>query len=167
MDNPVSHSVYLALGSNVGDRLAALRAARDELKPYLTITATSKIYEALPAYVSDQPAFLNAVISGTTMLDPQILLYTVKAAERKIGRTPTFHYGPRIIDIDILFYDDLQLQTTALTLPHPRLAERIFVLRPLADIAPDLQHPGNGKTVYEMLDMLPDADSVTPINETL
>ncbi len=152
---PPRHKICLALGSNVGDRLAHLRAALAALRPYVTVTAASPVYETLPAYVSGQPVFLNAVVAGETALDPMALLYTVRDIERDIGRQPTFHYGPRTIDIDILFFDDLIQHDTELTLPHPRLGEREFVLRPLADILPDWTHPVTGLSAHAMLAALP------------
>lgn len=152
--NAPSHKIGLALGSNVGDRLAMLRQAKAALQPYMTITAASPVYETLPSYVTDQPLYLNAVLLGETVLEPQALLYTVRDVELEAGRQPTYRYGPRVLDIDILFYDDRQLHTTELILPHPRLAERSFVLRPLAAIAPDWVHPVTGQTAAAMLETL-------------
>jgi 2-amino-4-hydroxy-6-hydroxymethyldihydropteridine diphosphokinase len=159
------HKIALALGSNIGDRLANLRKAREALARYVTITAASPVYETAPAYVTDQPSFLNAALTGETALEPQALLFTVKNIERDVGRTPTFRFGPRVIDIDILFYGDLRLLTPELSVPHPALAERSFVLKPLADIAPDWPHPATGLTVRAMLEALPDADSLRPLDE--
>lgn len=152
------HAVALALGSNLGDRMAALRAACVALAPFVRLGGLSPVYETAPAYVTDQPAFLNAVVLGTTALEPEILLATVKAIEREVGRQPTFRYGPRVLDIDILFYDSVRRDTPGLTLPHPRLAEREFVLRPLADVAPAWIHPVTGKTAGALLAALPNAD---------
>lgn len=165
-DIPAQHEVCLAIGSNLGDRLAVLRATREALSPYVKITASSAIYETKAAYVSDQPDFLNAVLRGTTMLDPVGLLYTVKDIELELGRRPTFRYGPRVIDIDIIFYDDLVLHTTGLSIPHQLMAERVFVLKPLADVAAAWQHPALDKTVSELLAVLPDQDSALRIGES-
>ena len=156
MSEPHVTPIELALGSNTGDRLASLKNAVEALAPYIEITAKSKIYETLPAYVSDQPAFLNAAVIGTTKLEPLALLWLLKGIESEIGRLPTFRYGPRVIDIDIIFFGNTVLETPELTLPHPRLAERDFVLRPLSDIASTWKHSQNGKTVAEMLALLPD-----------
>ncbi len=158
MSEPHVIPIALSLGSNTGDRLASLKNAVEALAPYIEITAKSKIYETPPAYVSDQPAFLNAAVIGTTKLEPLALLWFLKDIESEIGRLPTFRYGPRVIDIDIVFYGDTILETPELTLPHPRLAERDFVLRPLSDIAAAWKHPQSGKTVAEMLALLPDTN---------
>ena len=147
--------VALALGSNLGDRLDYLRKTVKALASCVEITALSPVYETAPAYVTDQPVFLNAVVAGTTKLEPLALLWAIKNIEREIGRTPTFRFGPRIIDIDILFYDDLVIETPELTIPHARMQERDFVLQPLRDIAPEWKHSKTGQTVSEMLALLP------------
>ncbi len=149
-------NICLALGANLGDRLAALKSAREALAPFVEITALSSVYETSPAYVTDQPPFLNAALLGKTRFDPRGLLFSVKDAELEVGRKPTFRYGPRVIDIDIIFYGDEVMQTPELTLPHASMAERSFVLRPLMDIAPDWQHPVFGKSVRDLLEVLPD-----------
>lgn len=161
------HEVCLALGSNLGDRLAILRATCEALSPYVTITATSHVYETTPAYVTDQPIFLNATVRGTTTLDPMGLLYTVKDLEIELGRRPTFRYGPRVIDIDIIFFDQLALHSTELSIPHSLMHERVFVLKPLADIAADWRHPVLNKTVQELFDALPDRDTAHRIEGSL
>jgi 2-amino-4-hydroxy-6-hydroxymethyldihydropteridine diphosphokinase len=148
--------IALALGSNEGDRLAALRAAVKALAQYVDVTATSSVYETVPLYNDDQPHFLNAALIGTTKLTPLTLLWNIKRIETELGRTPTYRYGPRAIDIDIVFYGDQIIATPELTVPHPHVAAREFVLRPLADIASDWKHPQNGLTVKEMLGQLPD-----------
>lgn len=150
----MSHLVYLALGTNLGDRLANLTSAIQALPPTLQPLAVSRVYETPPWGYLDQPAFLNQVIQAQTELAPQELLHWLKRLESDLGRQPGLRYGPRLIDLDILLYDDLQLETPALTIPHPRLAERAFVLVPLADLAPDLRLAGMDQTVGEMLDRL-------------
>lgn len=152
----LTHKIAIALGSNLGDRLASLRAAVQGLADYMEITAISPVYETPPLYVTDQPSFLNAAVTGTTKLEPLPLLRAVKDLENDLGRKPSFHYGPREIDIDILFYDDDMVNVPELILPHPRLAEREFVLRPLADIAPDWRHPQTGVKIATILAQLPD-----------
>ncbi|HVN16616.1 MAG TPA: 2-amino-4-hydroxy-6-hydroxymethyldihydropteridine diphosphokinase [Anaerolineales bacterium] len=144
-------TVYLALGTNLGDRLANLRAAIDALSPDVRVLAQSHIYQTPPWGYEDQPAFLNMAVKGETDLGPESLLKRLKQIEVELGREPTFRYGPRQIDLDILFYDDLILNQENLVIPHPRLQERAFVLVPLNDIAPELRHPVIGKTVREML----------------
>ena len=137
-----------------------LQAARQALDARVTIGAASPIYETEPLYLPDQPAFLNMVLRGVTELSPEALLAFIKQIEHDLGRTASVRYGPRVIDIDIIDYDAQQLQGANLVIPHPRVHERAFVLRPLADIAPDMRHPVSGKSVQEMLDALPGDDGV-------
>ncbi len=122
----------------------------------------SKIYETPAWGFEDQPAFLNMAIKGETDLEPEPLLKHLKQLETRLGREPSFHWGPRLIDIDLLFYDDLILDTPRLVIPHPRLHERAFVLVPLADIAPDFIHPRLGKTIRQLLEGV-DKSDILPI----
>lgn len=147
-------TVYLGLGSNLGDREAHIRAALRELERVVTLRALSSLYETEPWGVREQPRFLNAVCAGETGLTPHALLAEIKAIERRMGRQPSVRYGPRLIDIDILFYEDRVVQTDELQIPHPRLAERAFVLVPLVEIAPHLKHPITGCTSSELLAQL-------------
>ncbi|MEW6286696.1 MAG: 2-amino-4-hydroxy-6-hydroxymethyldihydropteridine diphosphokinase [Chloroflexota bacterium] len=147
----MEHTVYLSLGSNLGDRAANLKQAIALLPPQMTVQAKSNLYETPPWGYTAQEAFLNQAVRAETYLEPEPLLKHLKRLETALGRTETFRYGPRLIDIDILFYDDLVLATPLLTIPHPHLHERGFVLIPLMDIAPDLIHPLTGKSVREML----------------
>ncbi|MBI4731146.1 MAG: 2-amino-4-hydroxy-6-hydroxymethyldihydropteridine diphosphokinase [Chloroflexi bacterium] len=144
--------IYLALGTNLGKRASNLRRAIQALPPVVTVQAESPVYETSPWGLTDQPLFLNMVLKGETRLAPLELLQVLKQIESKLGRVPSARYGPRLIDIDILFYDELILNTPELTLPHPRLHERAFVLVPLNDLAPALVHPVLGKPVSALLD---------------
>ena len=146
----MTHIIYLSLGSNLGDRLANLRNAINLLPPKVQPEVKSSIYETEPWGYADQPAFLNQVIRADTTLEPSDLLEFLKQIEAKLGRQQTFRFGPRVIDLDILFYDDLVLETPKLTIPHPRIAERAFVLVPMAEIAPYMCHPVLGKTIQDL-----------------
>lgn len=146
----MEHTIYLSLGSNVGNRAANLKLALDSLSPQMEVKARSKVYETPPWGYTDQDKFLNQVVRVQTYVEPEPLLKHLKRLEKALGRTETFHYGPRVIDIDILFYDDLVLETSLLTLPHPSLHKRGFVLLPLMDIAPNLIHPVLKKNIREL-----------------
>ncbi len=152
--------VYLGLGSNLGDRDFNLAQAQVYLKERLRPGKASSIYDTAPRDVPDQPRFLNMVAQFYTSLPPAGLLIVTKGIELKLGRAPGTSGQPRTIDIDILFYCDQVVKTPDLVIPHPRIAERAFVLAPLADIAPDLVHPVLKKTVKELLAALPDRQGV-------
>lgn len=144
--------VYLGIGTNLGDRYANLQEAVAQLGKRVTVTAVSPVYATEPWGETDQPPFLNACVAAVTDLPPRELLVVVKDIEREMGRTPTRHWGPRVIDIDILFYNRLVVHEPDLAIPHPRIPERAFVLAPLADIIPDYVHPETGETVEQMLE---------------
>jgi len=146
----MTHIIYISLGSNLGDRLANLRNVMTNISPEVKAVAQSSIYETEPWGYSDQPSFLNQIIKANTNLAPFDLLAFFKEIEVSMGRQETFRFGPRLIDLDILFYDDLVLNTPKLTIPHPRIIERSFVLIPLVEIAPDLYHPVIGKTIQQL-----------------
>jgi len=147
----MEHTVYLALGSNLGVRSANLKNAINNLTPQMNVKAKSHVYETAPWGFTDQPAFLNQAIKVETYLEPEALLQHLKRLESVMGRVPSFQNGPRLIDIDILFFDDLVLDSPFVQIPHPRLHERAFVLMPLNDLCPDLVHPVLQKSVSELL----------------
>ncbi len=152
--NP-THIVYLALGSNLGDRRGNLAAAIQRLREKVEIHTLSSLYETEPVGYLDQPRFLNMVCCGKTNLSPEELLGEAKTIEKLIGRQLSFRNGPRPIDIDILLYDDQQVEQEALIIPHPRMQERAFVLVPLAEISPNVIDPLSGKTAQELVDRVP------------
>jgi 2-amino-4-hydroxy-6-hydroxymethyldihydropteridine diphosphokinase len=143
--------IYLALGTNLGDREANLQAAREALSSRVRLIRASSIYVTPPWGYIDQPEFLNQVVEVDTVLKPLPLLHFLKDSEAKMGREATFHNGPRLIDLDILFYGQAVMDGRILTVPHPRLQDRAFVLVPLDEIAPDFVHPALHKTVHELL----------------
>jgi 2-amino-4-hydroxy-6-hydroxymethyldihydropteridine diphosphokinase len=148
------HTIYLALGANLGDRRASLRDAVERLRAGVTVEHMSSVYETEPAYMLDQPRFLNMVLRGRTALDPHALLALLKRIERDMGRAAGPRYGPRVIDLDILLYNSLALAAADLTIPHPRMAERPFVLGPLAEIAPDLVPPGWNRSIGALAEVV-------------
>jgi 2-amino-4-hydroxy-6-hydroxymethyldihydropteridine diphosphokinase len=145
-------TAFLGLGSNVGDREANMREGLERLESDdVRLTRRSSLYETAPRDMLDQPWFLNAVLEVETSLFPLQLLARIQQIERDMGRRRVTPKGPRNIDIDVLFYGRTVITTAGLEVPHPRLAERRFVLEPLLEIAPELRHPVTGKTAEEML----------------
>jgi 2-amino-4-hydroxy-6-hydroxymethyldihydropteridine diphosphokinase len=156
------YHVYLGLGTNLGQRAKNLQNALAGLGEGLKITAVSPVYETEAWGVTDQPDFLNMCAAGETVMPPFQLLAFVKQIEVELGRKPEKRWGPRLIDIDILLYEELIVRAFELDVPHKGLADRATVLVPLADIAPDLVHPLNGQTVIELLAAV-DKSSIRPL----
>ncbi|SPF49418.1 2-amino-4-hydroxy-6-hydroxymethyldihydropteridinepyrophosphokinase [Candidatus Sulfopaludibacter sp. SbA4] len=148
-------TIYLSLGSNVGDRERNLRSAIERLAPGVRVLRVSPIYETEPVDYTAQRWFLNLVVEAETGLFPLQLLARIHKIERALGRVRTVPKGPRTIDIDILFHGGTVMRTATLEIPHPRIAERRFVLAPLADLAPSLRHPVTRQTVRELLGAAP------------
>lgn len=150
--------LYLLLGGNLDNRTQYLQQARDTIARRVgSIVRASGIYETAAWGKIDQPSFLNQVLEMETQLSPEQVLQTINLIEHELGRERLEHWGARVIDIDILFYDDLVQQTQRLTIPHPQLHLRRFTLQPLHEIAPDLVHPVLQQTINELLTHCPDA----------
>ncbi|MDO8577834.1 MAG: 2-amino-4-hydroxy-6-hydroxymethyldihydropteridine diphosphokinase [Dehalococcoidales bacterium] len=155
--------VYLALGSNLGDREANLQEVLRLLSDRLRVVKISPVYETEPEGGEKQPRYLNQAAHFLTTLPPAGLLVLIKGFEMKMGRTGPSG-APRIIDIDILLYGDQVVKSPELTIPHPRLTKRAFVLIPLAEIAPDAEHPVEHKTINQLLEELKDNQGVARWN---
>src|SRR5690349_10716873 len=144
-------TVYIGLESNMGDRVAALRTAVLRLQRIMAVHKVSHLYVAAPVGHLRDDASINAVVCGSTLLKPMILLRELQMIESKMGRPPGVRFGRHPIDLDILFYDTAQIDTPLLTIPHPRIAQRAAVLMPLAEIEPTLVHPSLYYTVSQLL----------------
>ena len=162
MAEPVT--THLCLGGNLGDRMAALTEALQLLDatPGMRRTGCSSVYETEPWVVADQPNFLNLVVAYETTLEPADLLAACKSVEATVGRTPSFRWGPRLIDVDILLYGDEVVDSAEpdLQIPHARMAQRAFVLVPLAEMIPEHPVPPDGRTVRQLLEQAEDRAGV-------
>lgn len=155
-------NLYLLLGGNLGDRTLYLQQARESIVTQVgTIKNASALYQTAAWGKTDQPAFLNQVLEVSTVLTPEQVLQTINNIEHELGRERLEHWGARVIDIDILFYDNLVQQTQRLTIPHPQLHLRRFTLLPLLEIAPDLVHPVLQLSIKQLLAQCPDQLEVT------
>jgi 2-amino-4-hydroxy-6-hydroxymethyldihydropteridine diphosphokinase len=160
-----SNNVYLGMGSNLGDRAANLRRAVELIEDLsgTQVLAVSSLYETEPRMYTEQPDFLNGCIKIRTGLPARKLLAALLEIEQTIGRTRQVDKGPRIVDLDILLYGHHEISQEGLEIPHPGMAERAFVLVPLAEIAADVVHPVIGATIVELIDECPDAGWVKPV----
>ena len=153
-------TAYLGLGSNLGDREENLRRALSLLSESGKLAAVSSVYETEPWGYVEQPSFLNMACGFITALGPHELLAIAQDVERSLGRVRSIRYGPRTIDVDILLFGDLVLDAPELCIPHPGIAERAFVLEPLAEIAAELEHPILNRTIGALLDDAPGRGTV-------
>lgn len=153
------HTVYISIGSNVGKSIENCRKAISVLEEtrHIELKKTSKFYQTEPVDYTEQAWFINAVIMINTTLEPAQLFNQLKIIEKKAGRERDgIRFGPRVLDLDIIFFDNVVLESSDLAIPHPRMHNRRFVLRPLCDINPDLVHPILNKTMADLLEDLPD-----------
>ena len=161
--------IFVGVGANVGKRFEALTGAVDMLAahPLISVEAVSPVYESDPMYYADQRMVLNMVVSVRSELSSGELLDVLEDIERRLGRRPTFRNGPRVIDLDILYYGGLVRESGACILPHPLIHERKFALIPLADIAPDFEDPLRGKSVARLVEECPDVSELRRLSRTI
>jgi 2-amino-4-hydroxy-6-hydroxymethyldihydropteridine diphosphokinase len=155
--------IYLSLGSNIGDRARNIAQAISALAPRgVRVTRESSLYETEPVEFREQDWFLNSVVEADTELGPHELLHALLAIERALGRERRVPKGPRAIDLDVLLYGNQEIHTPEIDIPHPKIAERRFVLVPFAEIAPEVTHPVLHKTIAELLVETSDSSEVRP-----
>jgi len=161
--------LFVALGSNLGDRLQFLRRAVDALgsEGGFRVASISSVYETEPVGKKDQPKFLNAAVELSSLLSPDSVLVKLKHIEEAVGRTPSEKWGPREIDLDLIYFGDLVVNSPSLVLPHPEVDKRRFVLTPLVEIAPDFVDPLRACTLGKMLEACPDTASVSRISSSI
>ncbi len=157
--------VFIGIGANLGNRIENCIRAVEEISNFARVTAASSIYETEPVDKEDQPDFINCVIRIETLLSPFDLLTFLQSVENIVGRERIEKWGPRMIDLDIIFYDDLLIETEGLVIPHPRAHFRRFVLEPFCEITPDLIHPSLKVPVSELLHNLKDLKRVVKVVE--
>ena len=156
---------FIGIGSNLGDRIENCIKAVGEISSFATVLALSSIYETEPVGKEDQPYFINCVVKIETELSPSDLLASLQSVEDRLGRRGKERWGPRLIDLDIIFYNDLAIETEELTIPHPRAHLRRFVLLPLSEIAPRLVHPVLNVSISRLLEALQDKKLVLKVDE--
>ena len=155
MELVMKHIAYIAIGSNLGDKLSNCKKGIEALEFCgVKVSACSRFYKTAPVDYTDQDWFINAVIRIDTNLQPIELLKLLKAIEKQLGRVETVRFGPRVLDMDIIFYDDLVFEKDALIIPHPRMHKRGFVLRPICDIEPDFIHPALKQDMKTLLSLV-------------
>jgi len=162
-------TVYLSLGSNLGNRFLNLARAIEKLdrQDGVKVLSRSSCYETDPVGHEEQPDFINMAVKIESLMPPDRLLNKIKEIEKSLGRAETFRWGPRIIDIDILLYENEVISTPDLEIPHPMMHERAFVLLPLSEIAADARHPASGKNVKEMIEGMPCIKGIRKVDTKL
>ena len=158
------HKVFLGLGSNVGNKIENIKKAINLLQEKINNIEVAPFYVSKAVGYENQDDFVNTVLKGYTKLNPFELLEFTKQVEKQVGRIYRFHWGPREIDIDILFYDDLVINTEDLVIPHPRIQERDFVLIPLSDLEDGFIHPSLNLKIKELLEKLKDKSIMRRVN---
>ena len=166
-NQPIAAEVLIALGTNLGDRAGNLRQAIAALSRFTSVEAVSRVYETEPVGFRDQPDYWNMVVRVRTELEPQPLFEALKAIEQELGRAAAFRNAPRVIDLDIIAYDQLVLRSASLEIPHPRMHERSFVLYPLAEVAPDFRHPATAQSIGQLIAALAEPTRAVALENAL